>query len=330
MKGSGAEANKKNQEEYMRYRKWNGTELVVSEVCFGTWPISGHGMGKVDEKDACSTISRAVEMGVNFFDTADMYGFGYAEELLGRYVTSNKEAIIATKVGLEWDAKGNLRNNLQGDYIIQACEASLKRLKVDAIHLYQLHWPDPDTPLEETMAALQKLVDAGKVRYVGVSNFSAEQLEEASRYMPIASNQIEYLLLDRRAEDDVIPYAAQKGISILPYKVLGRGILTGKFKGTVQFEKGDWRSEEDIFQQEQLQRSLEGVEQLKPIAARYGCTVSQLVIAWTLRWEHVPSVIIGAKRPDQIAESCLSSGIDLSPECVEEINSIFSQRAGAH
>lgn len=313
----------------MRYRKLKQTNLEVSEIGFGTWPISGHGMGKVDERDSENTIFRAIEMGVNFFDTADMYGFGYAEELVGRFVTSSfKDMIIATKVGLEWDNHGNLRRNLQADYVIRACEDSLKRLKTDKIDLYQLHWPDPDTPIEETMEALRKLVDSGKVRYVGVSNFSVEQIEEASQCMPIVSNQIEYHLLDRTAENTVIPHAYENEVSILPYKVLGRGILTGKFKGISQFEKGDWRSEEDIFQKNQLRQSLERVDQLKPIAASCGCTVSQLVIAWTLRWEHVPSVIIGAKRPDQMEESCLGSGITLGPDHLQMLDSLFTPSVG--
>lgn len=310
----------------MRYRKLLQTELKVSEICFGTWPISGHGMGKVNETDAQHTINRAIELGVNFFDTADMYGFGYAEALLGRTLGSVKEdVIIATKVGLEWDDKGNLRRNLQADYVIRACEDSLRRLQADKIDLYQLHWPDPDTPMNETMEALSQLVDSGKVRYIGVSNFSFEQMEEASRYLPIVSNQIEYSLLDRTAETEILPYAVKEKVSILPYKVLGRGILTGKLKEPPIFEKGDWRSEEDIFQKDRLLRSLERVEQLKPIAAVYGCTVSQLAIAWALRFEHIPSVIIGAKRPHQIEESCSGSGISLSSSDIQLIDSLFRE-----
>ncbi|MEO2075289.1 MAG: aldo/keto reductase [Bacillus sp. (in: firmicutes)] len=312
----------------MRYSKIHKTELNVSEICFGTWPISGHGMGKANEEDAKQTIYRAIDLGVNFFDTADMYGFGYAEELLGKTLGSNRhDMVIATKVGLEWDNTGNLRNNLTAEYVIRACEDSLKRLQVDQIDLYQLHWPDPDTQMSETMEALSLLVESGKVRFVGVSNFSIEQMVEASQYLPIITNQVEYSLLDRNIEKEIIPFAMNEGMSILPYKVLGRGILTGKLKEVPRFEKGDWRSEEEIFQKDRLLRTLELVEKLRPIATDYGCTVSQLAIAWSLRWENVPSVIIGARRPDQIAESCLGSGINLSNEDVNYINSHFSVSA---
>jgi aryl-alcohol dehydrogenase-like predicted oxidoreductase len=315
----------------MKYSKLHQTDLNVSEICFGTWPISGHGMGKVNEEDARKTIYRSVDLGVNFFDTADMYGFGYAEELLGKTLgSSQQDMVIATKVGLEWDHAGNLRNNLKADYVIRACEDSLKRLKVEKIDLYQLHWPDPNTPMKETMEALSLLVESGKVSYVGVSNFSIEQMAEASQYLPIVTNQVEYSLLDRIVENEIIPYAESEGMSILPYKVLGRGILTGKLKGVPRFEKGDWRSEEEIFQKDRLLQTLKLVEQLKPIATDYGCTVSQLVIAWSLRWKSVPSVIIGARRPEQIEDSCLGSGINLSSADVNYMNSLFSESVGAY
>ncbi|MUG71975.1 hypothetical protein GNP93_14990 [Paenibacillus validus] len=310
----------------MNYNYINKTELKVSEIGFGTWPISGHGMGSADEQQSLHTLFHARDRGVNFFDTADMYGFGYAETLLGKVFKHHKDdVIIATKVGMQWDNQGNLRKNLRADYIRQACEDSLKRLQTDRIDLYQLHWPDPETPLEETMEALSRLVDQGKVRYVGVSNFSVEEMKEAGKYLPLVSNQIEYSLLERSPENEVIPYASKGQISILPYKILGRGILTGKFKGVAHFEKGDWRSEEEIFKQEQLAKSLAAVEQLRPIAESYGCSISQLVIAWALRWDMVPSVIIGARRPEQISESCADLNFSLHTEHISQINALFEQ-----
>jgi aryl-alcohol dehydrogenase-like predicted oxidoreductase len=310
----------------MKYRQIKHTDLIISEVGFGTWPISGHGMGEVDEQKAIETILHAVELGINFFDTADMYGFGYAEELLAKTLGAKiKDLVIATKVGNEWDAAGNLRSNLQPDYIIQACENSLRRLKLETIDLYQLHKPDPDTPIEKTMQALLTLIESGKIRYVGLSNFSVEQLSEARRYLPIVSNQVEYSMLERSIEHQMIPYCTENEISILPYKVLGRGLLTGKFKELPVFSKGDWRASDAEFQEERFREILEIVDQLKPIAEAYDSTLSQLAAAWVLRLAPVASVIVGAKNAQQIEESCGRSPLNLKANDLYQIEQILNQ-----
>lgn len=310
----------------MRYRTIKHTDLTISEVGFGTWPISGHGMGEVDEQKAMETIHHAVELGITFFDTADMYGFGYAEELLAKTLGAKiKDFVIATKVGNEWDALGNLRSNLQPDYIIQACENSLRRLKLEAIDLYQLHIPDPNTPIEKTMEALSTLRESGKIRYVGLSNFSVEQLSEARRYLPIVSNQIEYSMLERSIEHEMIPYCTENEISILPYKVLGRGLLTGKFKELPIFSIGDWRASDPEFQEERFGEIMKIVDQLKPIAEAYSVTLSELATAWVLRLATVASVIVGAKHPKQIEESCGRSPLNLKDNDLYKIEEILNQ-----
>jgi len=311
----------------MEYRSLKNTDLQVSSIGFGTWPISGHGMGPVNEQKSADTIRHALELGINFFDTADMYGFGYAEELLSRTLgEKRKEVVIATKVGLEWDDAGNLRRNLRPDYIVQACENSLRRLRLDHIDLYQLHWPDPDTPIEETMVALQKLVDAGKVRYVGVSNFSEAQLSEARKHLPVCSNQIEYSMLERSPEEKVIPYCSQNDIGILAYKALGRGLLTGRYQKRPVFAEGDWRKDDPEFQEERFAEILDIVNRLKPIADSYGVTLSQLATAWVLRLPVVASVIVGARQPEQLEESSRGALIDFKDEDLAAIENILQPR----
>lgn len=309
----------------MRYRHLKNTELKISAISFGTWPISGHGMGSVNQQKAVDTIHRAVELGINFFDTADMYGFGYAEELLAKTLgNKRKEVVIATKVGLEWDNAGNLRKNLRPEYIIRACEDSLRRLKLERIDLYQLHWPDPDTPIEETVGALQKLIAAGKIRYVGVSNFSVSLLSEVLKNMPVCSNQIEYSMLERSPEKEVIPYCAQQEVSILAYKVLERGLLTGRYTSLPSFAEGDWRKEDPKFQGEYFANIQSIVHQLKPIADSYGCTLSQLATAWALRLADTATVIVGAKQPEQLEESCGGAAIDICQEDLATIDTIIT------
>ncbi|MEX2460491.1 MAG: aldo/keto reductase [Paenibacillaceae bacterium] len=305
----------------MRYRQLGHTELEVSEICFGTWPISGHAMGKVDEQDAKAVINHAVDLGINFFDTADYYGFGYAEELLAKTLGPlGDKVIITTKGGTEWDSSGNTRINLSPEYITRACEDSLRRLQKDTIDLYQLHWPDPNTPFDQTMKALRTLVDSGKVRYIGVSNFSVDQISEAEEYLPIVSNQMEYSMLRRSCEGDMIPFCTEHDISFLPYKVLGRGMLTGKFKDQPVFQEGDWRNKDPMFQGSSFQKGSLLVQQLKPIAESHGGTTSQLAIAWVLRLPIVASVVVGAKSAQQIEESCQGIGWDLSENDINEIN----------
>jgi aryl-alcohol dehydrogenase-like predicted oxidoreductase len=310
----------------MQYRFLSQTELKVSEIAFGTWPISGHGMGRVDEQEAIATIHKAIDQGITFFDTADMYGFGYAEELLARAIPPSERngIVITTKVGMEWDDAGNLRRNLKPEYILRACEDSLRRLKTDTIDLYQIHWPDPETPFEETAEALQKLVWDGKVRYIGVSNFSVLEMERALSYLPIVSNQLEYSLIKRDIEMDIIPFCIENQISVLPYKVLGRGILTGKFNKIPVFEENDWRTKETYFQQEVFNQTSTKVTELKAVANKYNVSPGQTAIAWSLRLPIVASVIVGVKKPDQIEESCGGTGWQLQQEHIDKLSAIFA------
>ena len=310
----------------MEYRNLGATDLRISTVSFGCWAMGGVWWGKVDDDESIAAVRGALDLGVNFFDTADVYGFGHSEEILAKALGSRRNQVyVATKGGLEWDDKNNITPNNSRAHILSAAEASLRRLKTDAIDLYQIHWPDPKVPIAETATACLELLNSGKVRAVGVSNFSASQMAEWREVAPLHSLQPPYSLLDRAVEAEILPYCLENNIGVIVYSPLQRGILTGKFTADSKFGSDDLRSGDKGYQGEDFERNLAIVEELKRLAAKASKTVGQLAIAWVLSNPAVTSAIVGAKRPSQVEENVGGAGWALTEAQKAEIEQIIAR-----
>lgn len=316
----------------MQTRQLGYTDLKLTTVGLGTWAMGGpwlYGWGPQDDDQAIATILRALEIGINWLDTAPVYGLGHSEELVGKALkkTSSKP-IIATKCSLLWTEKCHKISCLKAESIRKECHASLKRLGIDVIDLYQVHWPEPEEDLEEGWEELAKLVDEGKVRYIGVSNFNVEQTERVKKIHPVASLQPLYSMIRREAEEQLLGYCAQNNIGVVAYSPIGRGLLTGKFsqERLAGLPLDDHRRRNPDFHDPQFSATLQLVDKLQPIAERNGKTLAQLAIAWVLRRSEVTSAIVGARRPEQIEETAPASDWNLADEDINEIEQFLAER----
>jgi aryl-alcohol dehydrogenase-like predicted oxidoreductase len=317
----------------MRYRRLGASGLKVSEVSLGSWLTYG---GHVADRAAQASIHRAYELGVNLFDTADVYRQGAAERLVGSALRRypRESYVLATKVYFSMGDGPNDRG-LSRKHVVEACDASLDRLGVDYVDLYQCHRLDAETALEETLRALDDLVSSGKVLYVGVSEWSADQLDAARALgdrlllRPIRSNQPQYSLLWRHIEQDVIPASERLGIGQLVWSPLAQGVLTGKYRAG-QPTPRDTRAAHPDPQTSQFVRLfmrddiLEAVGRLEEIARDLGITMAQMAVAWVLRQPNVASAIIGASRPEQVDENAAASGVELPPDALLRIDRAVS------
>jgi aryl-alcohol dehydrogenase-like predicted oxidoreductase len=311
----------------MEYRALGERGPQISVIGFGCWQMGGMDCGPVSDEETGAAALRALDLGVNFFDTADVYGFGRSEEILGRTLTGRREQVfIASKAGLEWDERGNARTNSRKSYVLKAAEASLRRLKVETIDLYQIHWPDPQTAIDEPAEALEELIEAGKVRYAGVSNYSVEQMERWRKKARLQSLQPLYNMLQREAEAELLPYCLRNGIGVVVYSPLAKGLLGGKLKPESKFGSDDSRSRDPLYRGEAFRRNLDIVEKLRSIASMNGGTVPQLAVAWVLANPAVTSAIVGAKRPCQIEEAAAASDYRLSGDALREIDATLCER----
>jgi len=314
----------------MKTRKLGFTELELTTVGLGTWAIGGpwqFGWGPQDDGEAIAAILKALELGINWIDTAAIYGLGHSEELVGQALKQmGEQPVIATKCGLLWNDKGEKVNCLKSESIRTECHASLKRLGLERIDLYQIHWPEPDEDVEQAWEALAKLQEEGKVRYIGVSNFNVKQIRRAQKIAPVASLQPPYNMLRRQVEDELLSYCARNDIGVIVYSPMQRGLLTGKFshERLKNLAPDDHRLKCFEFQDPQFSHILEFVEQLKPIAERHGKTLAQLAISWTLRRSEVTAAIVGARRPEQIAETYTASDWELGQDDIDEIEELLS------
>jgi aryl-alcohol dehydrogenase-like predicted oxidoreductase len=299
----------------VEYRRLGRTGLAISTVGFGCAAIGGFDYGRVRDSDSIAAVHRALELGVNFFDTADVYGFGHSEEVLGKALSGrSKDAIVATKVGVAWDVRGRRRRDLSPTHIRKAIDKSLGRLRIDRIALYQIHWPDPLTPLSETVGALRECQRAGKVEAIGCCNVSLQAVEQLQAMCRIESVQLPYSLADRRYESEMEQCCQRHDMAVLCYSVLAQGLLTGKYNRTCLFQGTDLRRRSPIFDDEHLAGNLQLLEQLRVVGARHSRTVAQTAIRWALSQPAVACAITGAKHPRQVDENAGGAGWRLSAE----------------
>jgi aryl-alcohol dehydrogenase-like predicted oxidoreductase len=293
----------KSRDTQMEFVKISGTPLVVSRIGLGTWAIGGWMWGGTDEAQSIRTIHEAFDRGITLFDTAPVYGFGRSEEILGKALAQagrRDRVVIATKVGLDWHDGTPFRNASRAR-IVKEAEDSLRRLQTDVIDLYQVHWPDPKTPIDETAKAMADLYRAGKIRAIGVSNFSPSQMDEFRAVAPLHTTQPPYNLFERAIEGDVLPYATSRGIITIAYGSLCRGLLSGRMISTTQFSGDDLRKTDPKFRAPRFQHYLHAVEKLEKFAHdTYGKHVIHLALRWVIDRADTTVALWGARRPDQL------------------------------
>lgn len=312
----------------MEYTHVSDLGFKISRVCLGTWAIGGWQWGGTDEQQSVKTIRRAIDMGVTTIDTAPIYGFGKSEELVGKAVKQygkRGELQIATKLGLEWDEQQNVRRNSTRDRILKEVDDSLRRLQTDYIDIYQVHWPDLQTDFKETAETMAELLDEGKIKAIGVSNYSVNQIKEFQQTAPVHISQPPYNLFERGIEKDLLPFCKENNITLLTYGALCRGLLSGKMDEHYQFKKGDLRRNADPkFQGETFKKHLKAVEKLKDYATKqFHKEVLHLAVRWVLD-KGVDSAIWGARRPEQVTFDQVD-GWQLSPDQVREIEQIVEE-----
>ncbi|HTS00205.1 MAG TPA: aldo/keto reductase [Bacteroidota bacterium] len=308
----------------------NGPALSV--IGFGAWAIGGpwnYGWGVVDDDESVRAIRRALDTGVNWIDTAAAYGFGHSEEVVGRAVRGlGKRPFIATKCGLLPDGKGGVRNSIEPSSIRGECNASLKRLGVDCIDLYQIHWPEGSVPIEDAWGAMAGLQKEGKARYIGVSNFDVPLLRRCMAVAPVQSLQPPYSLITRDVEKETLAFCREQSIGVVAYSPMQSGLLTGKFdRGKMKSD--DWRQRISLFREPELSRGLAFVESLRPIADARRKTVGQLAVAWVLSSPAVTSAIVGARTPVQAEENSRAAGWSLTSAELRAIEEAYRKHYGS-
>jgi aryl-alcohol dehydrogenase-like predicted oxidoreductase len=321
----------------MRYRAFGRTGLTVSAMGFGCWPMAGDRYGPIEDEEAISAIHRALELGVTCYDTAPGYGSGHSEEVLGRALAGHrKDVVLVTKCGIipvKPGEMGPARDSSRAN-ILREVDASLKRLQTDYTDVLLVHWPDPNTPFETTMRALEEVVESGKARFVGVSNFTVEQMRACMQERRIDVVQVGYHIFDRRQERELFPYCAQHGIGVMGYGSLAHGLLTGAFTKETAFDANDWRAGgvafgQPIFRGENFTQNLEVVERLKrEVAEPRGVPLSQIALAWVLRNPVLSTALVGARTPAEVEANVAGAELELSGEEMARIDEIAAGVAG--
>jgi aryl-alcohol dehydrogenase-like predicted oxidoreductase len=295
------------KEAALEKRTFGKTGMEITTIGFGSWAIGGSGWraawGPQDDDEAVGAIRRAVELGMNWIDTAAVYGLGHSEELVARALKGVSERpYVFTKCSQVWDENGSVYDNLKKDSVKRECEDSLRRLQMEVIDLYQIHWPRPDEDIEEGWEAMAELKEEGKVRHIGVSNFDVEQMERIRKIAPVETLQPPYNLLNRGIEEEILPYCAEQDIGVIIYSPMRSGLLTGKMtrERVENLPSDDWRRNSSDFQEPRLSRNLELVGLLEEIGEEHGRSPGEVAIAWTLRHPAVTAAIVGGRRPDQV------------------------------
>jgi len=326
----------------MEYRKLGTSELELSAVTFGAWAAGGWMWGGNNTQDAIKAIIASYDLGVTSIDTAPVYGQGASEEIVGKAIKDlpRDKVQILTKFGLRWDlAKGEFyfsSANNEGkpidiykysgkESVITECENSLKRLKTDYIDLYQIHWPDNTTAISETMEAVSILIEQGKVRYAGVCNYNTEQMQEASKYINLVSNQVKYNMIERDIEKELLPYLIENNQSVLAYSPMERGLLTGKMKPGHKFAEGDHRAGVPWFTDENIKRTNAFLGKILPMALEKDASLGQMVLRWTIAQPGITIALAGARNTQQAAQNAKAIEIHLSNEDINFINDELSK-----
>jgi len=298
----------------MQSKQLGNTDMQITPIGFGSWAIGGgdwaYGWGAQDDGDAITAIERAIELGVNWIDTAAVYGLGHSEELVAKAVAGMKSRPwIFTKCALVWDDRHQVGNCLKADSIRRECEASLTRLKVDAIDLYQIHWPNPDADIEEGWTEMARLQEEGLVRHIGVSNFSVAQLRRTLSIAPVASVQPPYSMLRPAIEHELLPFCLEHNIGVIVYSPMLSGMLSGAMthERAANFAANDWRHNNKEFQEPRLSANIALAELLKKIGHPHGCSAGEVAIAWTLRHPAVTGAIVGGRNAAQV-EGIIKAG----------------------
>lgn len=317
----------------METRQLGNSDMHITPIGFGAWAIGGpwrYGWGTQDDDDSVAAIHHALDLGINWIDTAAAYGLGHSEEVVARALKGvSKRPYVFTKCQTVWDENGNPFGRLKKESIRAEIEASLRRLQTDVIDLYQIHWPDPDPDIEEGWTEVAKLKQEGKVRWIGVSNFSVSQMDRARAIAPITSLQPPYSLIKRNVEQSILPYCGQHNIGVIVYSPMQSGLLTGKFSHARMngLAADDWRRREGEFQEPQLSRNLKLADKLVEIGARHGRSAGETAVVWTLRRPEVTGAIVGFRNPAQVDGIIGALDFRLSADEIAEIESFQASLA---
>jgi aryl-alcohol dehydrogenase-like predicted oxidoreductase len=318
----------------MNTKQLGNSDLFITPIGFGAWAIGGSGWefawGGQDDRDSIAAIHEALDAGINWIDTAAVYGLGHSEEVVARALEGVRERpYVFTKCSMVWNKNRQIGHSLKTDSIRRECEASLRRLRVETIDLYQIHWPDPDHDIDEGWATLAALQKEGKVRYIGVSNFNVEQMKRAQLIAPITSLQPRYSLLHREIEDEILPFCARQNIGVIAYSPMASGLLTGAMtrERIAELPADDWRKRHPDFQEPGLSRNLRLVRLLRAIGRLHERTPAEVAVAWVLHNPAVTGAIVGARRPGQVKGVVGAAELRLSPREVAEIDAFFAQVA---
>ena len=334
----------------MRYRALGQSGIEASVVGLGAWAIGGWMWGGADDDDSADAIRAAIDAGMNLIDTAPMYGYGHSEEVVGKAIAGRRDRVVlATKCGLRWDLDeprgkfhfaGDDKQIVSGDdapykvyrwndpdSIRHECEQSLRRLGVDHIDLYQTHWQDPTTPIEDTMAGLLKLKDEGKIRAIGVSNATPGDMDRYRAVGPLDADQEKYSMIDRGLEEQSLPYCLKHNVAILAYSPLAHGLLTGKIGPDRTFNEGDLRATRPRFSVDNRRKVAALLDAIRPLAAAHGITLAQLAIAWAMAQPGLTHALVGARTPKQVAENGAAADVTLSGAELKQIDAALAQHA---
>jgi len=325
----------------MEYRQLGGSDLKVSAVTMGTWAIGGWMWGGTDERAAVAAIQQAVDVGMTSIDTAPMYGFGLAEEIVGKAIAGRRDQVqVLTKYGMRWDLQEGqfwfktttfegkqvpVHRCAKAHSVIEECERSLKRLGVDVIDLFQCHWRDNTTEVEETMEAVAKLLKQGKIKAAGVSNFTVEEIDAARKVVPLASNQPPYSMVKRDTEAELVPYCIANNVGLVVYSPMQLGLLSGKLTMDREFTGDDQRRNSPYFRPDNRRKVIDFLEAIRPIADEHNATVAQLVINWTIHRPGITAALVGARNPKQAAENAKAADFTLTDQETARINELLDK-----
>jgi aryl-alcohol dehydrogenase-like predicted oxidoreductase len=318
----------------MNTKRLGNSGLLITRLGLGTWAIGGSGWqfgwGAQDDRESIRAIREALDAGINWIDTAAVYGLGHSEEIVARALEGvPQKPYVFTKCSMVWNDDRQISRSLKAESVRRECEASLRRLGVDRIDLYQVHWPEPDADIEEGWTELARLQEEGKIHYLGVSNFNVSQMKRAQAIAPITSLQPPYSLVNRKVENEILPFAARENIGVIAYSPMASGLLTGAMtrERIAALPDDDWRKRNANFQEPLLSRNLCLVRRLRDIGIRYGRSAGEVAVAWVLRNSAVTAAIVGARKPGQIKGVLGAARLELSDADLAEIDQFLAKSA---